>query len=62
MKNEKKGLAVIYDPHNLYQFIWYYCNAGRDMVWDALCLPNDKKGEYMHTYCEKIHPLLWLTY
>ncbi len=53
MKNEKKGLAVIYDPHNLYQFIWYYCNAGRDMVWDALCLPNDKKGEYMHTYCEK---------
>ncbi len=49
----KKGLAVIYDPHNLYQFIWYYCNKGKEAEWDALCLPNAQKGEYMHTYCEK---------
>ncbi len=49
----KKGLAVIYDPHNLYQFIWYYCNKGKKAEWDALCLPNAQKGEYMHTYCEK---------
>lgn len=47
-----KGLAVIYDPHNLYQFIWYYCNQGKQKEWDALCLPNGYKGEYMHTYCE----------
>lgn len=48
----KKGLAVVYDPHNLYQFIWYYCNKGKAKKWDALCLPNGYKGEYMHTYCE----------
>ena len=48
----KKGLAVIYDPHNLYQFLWYYCNRGKQREWDALCLPNGYKGEYMHTYCE----------
>lgn len=48
----KKGLAVIYDPHNLYQFIWYYCNKGKEKEWDALCLPNATKGEYMHSYCE----------
>lgn len=47
-----KGLAVIYDPHNLYQFIWYYCNKGKQKEWDALCLPNGYKGEYMHTFCE----------
>lgn len=47
-----KGLAVIYDPHNLYQFVWYYCNKGNKKEWDALCLPNGYKGEYMHTYCE----------
>lgn len=52
MGNDNKGLVIVYDPHNLYQFIWYYCNKGKDMKWDALCLPNDKKGEYMHPYCE----------
>ena len=50
---KKRGLAVIYDPHNLYEFIWYYCNKGKSKKWDALCLPNAQKGEYMHTYCEK---------
>ncbi len=49
----KKGLAIIYDPHNLYQFIWYFCNKGNHKVWDALCLPNGPNGEYMHTYCEQ---------
>ncbi len=48
----KKGLAVVYDPHNLYQFVWYYCNRGKAKHWDALCLPNGYKGEYMHSYCE----------
>lgn len=48
----KKGLVVVYDPHNLYEFVWYYCNRGKDKEWDALCLPNAQKGEYMHTYCE----------
>lgn len=50
---ENKGLVVVYDPHNLYQFIWYYCNKGKDKKWDVLCLPNGYKGEYMHTYCER---------
>lgn len=49
---KKKGLVIIYDPHNLYQFIWYYCNEGKNIEWDALCLPNDQIGEYMHSYCE----------
>lgn len=52
MKNNNRGLVIVYDPHNLYQFIWYYCNIGKEREWDALCLPNDKKGEYMHSYCE----------
>lgn len=49
----KKGLAIIYDPHNLYQFIWYYCSKDCNInkKWDALCLPNGYKGEYMHEYC-----------
>lgn len=50
---KKRGLAIIYKPHNLYQFVWYYCNKGKEKEWDALCLPNGYKGEYMHTYCEK---------
>lgn len=50
--SRKKGLAIIYDPHNLYQFIWYFCNRGKSKEWDALCLPNGPKGEYMHPYCE----------
>ena len=50
----KKGLAIIYDPHNLYQFIWYYCNNDNNKKeWDALCLPNGYKSEYMHPFCEK---------
>ena len=49
----KKGLAVIYDPHNLYQFIWYLCTYGKDSSWDALCLPNGSKGEYMGDFCER---------
>lgn len=52
-KQKKKGVAVIYDPHNLYQFIWYYCTYGQDYDWTALCLPNGYKGEYMSGYCEK---------
>lgn len=45
---------MVYDPHNLYQFIWYYCSdENREKKWDALCLPNGYKGEYMHTYCER---------
>ena len=47
-----KGLAVIYDPHNLYQFVWYYCNHGKQKKWDALSLPNGGRGEYMHSFCE----------
>lgn len=52
-QQKKKGVAVIYDPHNLYQFIWYYCTHGRDYDWTALCLPNGYKGEYMSEYCAK---------
>lgn len=50
---KKKGLVVVYDPHNLYQFVWYYCNRGKNKEWDALCLPNGYKGEYMHIFCER---------
>lgn len=50
----KKGLAVIYNPHNLYEFVWYYSNnEHNEKEWDALCLPNGYKGEYMHEYCER---------
>lgn len=53
-KEERKiGVAVIYDPHNLYQFIWYYATYGQEYDWIALCLPNGYKGEYMSQYCEK---------
>ena len=48
-----KGLAIIYDPHNLYQFLWYYCTYGQNKKWDALCLPNGFKGQYMDAYCKK---------
>lgn len=48
-----KGLAIIYDPHNLYQFLWYYCTYGQNKKWDVLCLPNGFKGQYMDSYCEK---------
>lgn len=50
----KKGLAVIYDPHNLYQFLWYYCTYGKDIEWSALCLPNSYKGEYLSDICKSI--------
>ena len=52
-KNKKRGLVIVYDPHNLQQFIWYYCTYGKEIVWDALCLPNSGKGTYMTSYCEK---------
>lgn len=51
----KKGLAVIYDPHNLYQFLWYYCTYGKDIEWYALCLPNSYKGEYLSKECKKLN-------
>ena len=50
---KRKGIALIYDPHNLYQFLWYYCTYGDEYEWTALCLPNGAKGEYMSVYCEK---------
>ena len=50
----KKGLAVIYDPHNVYQFLWYYCTYGKDIEWSALCLPNSYKGEYLSEPCKKL--------
>ena len=53
MKN-KRGLAVFYDPHNVYQFLWYYCTYGQDMDWDALCLPNSFQGEYVSEWAEKL--------
>lgn len=49
----KKGLVVIYDPHSLQQFLWYYCTHAYDVKWDALCLPNGYKGTYMDDYCKK---------
>lgn len=52
--SKKVGLAVIYDPHNIYQFLWYYCTYGKDMDWYALCLPNSSKGEYLSEVCEKL--------
>ncbi len=52
---KKKGLAVIYDPHNVYQFLWYYCTYGKDIEWYALCLPNSYKGEYLSKECKKMN-------
>ncbi len=49
----KKGLALIYNPHNLLEFIWYSCTYSKDTEWDALCLPSGHMGEYMSEYCEK---------
>ena len=50
----KKGLAVFYDPHNVYQFLWYYCTYGKDVEWNALCLPNSYKGEYLSPVCRNL--------
>ncbi|MBR1533513.1 MAG: hypothetical protein IJ639_04060 [Ruminococcus sp.] len=49
----KKGLALIYNPHNLLEFVWYCCTYSKDTEWDALCLPSGHMGEYMSEYCEK---------
>lgn len=54
-EREKKGLAIIYDPHHLQQFIWYYTSHAECEQWDALCLPNGYKGTYMDTYCRRIN-------
>ena len=48
-----KGIAVIYDPHNVYQFLWYYTTFGKNLEWYALCLPNSYKGEYLSETCIK---------
>lgn len=51
---KKRGLAVFYDPHNVYQFLWYYATTGKDIEWDALCLPNSFQGEYISEWSEKL--------
>ncbi len=52
---ENKGLLIVYNAHNLLEFVWYYCTEpeARNMSWDALCLPSGVNGEYMSPYCEK---------
>ena len=50
---QSKGLVIVYDPHNLYQFVWYYATYGYGKNWDALCLPNESKGEYMSESCKR---------
>lgn len=50
----KKGIAVFYDPHNVYQFLWYYSSFGKDTEWIALCLPNSFKGDQVSKYCKKL--------
>ncbi|MBR5420276.1 MAG: hypothetical protein IK115_03910 [Lachnospiraceae bacterium] len=49
-----RGLVIVYDPHNLQQFLWYYATYAKDVQWDALCLPNGYKGTYMDAYCKKV--------
>ncbi len=44
---------MIYNPHNLLEFIWYACTYAKDTRWDALCLPSGHMGEYMSEYCRK---------
>lgn len=51
--NNDKSLVLIYDPHNLLQFVWYYCTYSEKTKWDALCMPNGHKKEYMSKYCKK---------
>lgn len=51
--NKNRGLVIIYDPHSLQQFLWYYFTHAKEVVWDAFCLPNGAKGTYMTPYCEK---------
>ena len=50
--SKKKGLAVIYGSHNLYQFIWYYSTYGRNIEWYALCLP-EREMVSLKELCEK---------
>lgn len=49
----KRGLVIVYDPHTLQQFAWYYYTHGKDVKWDALCLPDGYKGAYMVPYCQR---------
>ena len=51
--SKRRGLALIYKPSNLLQFIWYYCTYDSETEWDALCLPNGYSGQFMDSYCEK---------
>ena len=52
---KKHGLLIVYNAHNLLEFVWYYCSheEARGMDWDALCLPSGFNGEYMKPFCEK---------
>ena len=54
MENNKKGLAIIYDPHAFMQFLQLYSMNEYDVNWDALCLPKDGGKEEMHEFCEKV--------
>ena len=49
---KKKGLVIIHSPKELHQFVWYYCNKGKKINWDVLCMPNGEKKEYIHKHCE----------
>lgn len=52
---DKQGLLIVYNAHNLLEFVWYYCSheEAREKSWDALCLPSGFNGEYMKPFCEK---------
>ncbi len=51
MKKQKKGLAVLYDPNSLRQFVWYYSTISPNIAWNVLCLPNGGKGTYIDESC-----------
>ena len=53
MKNKRRGLAIIYDPNSLRQFIWYKFNVENDTEWDALCFPYGANNIRMEIYCKK---------
>lgn len=48
-----RGLAVIYDPHALMQFLQFYCMGDYEAEWDALCLPKEDGKEEMYSYCKQ---------
>ena len=50
----KKGVAVFYDPHNIYQFLWYYSTYGKNTEWQALCLPTSFMGDQVSDFCHKL--------